>query len=194
MIKKIEINQSNSFPKGFPFVFNFILKLKTLYRQGWLNSDIPEPLCESVADHSYSLALLCLYYIPKYPISLNSEIVLKTALIHDIAEAVIGDFTPSDSINSKDKFKKESDTFISILHEYPEYEEWYELWLNFEKGSTPEGFFVKNMDKIEMLMQTVAYHKQTETDLISFFQSTKILLNDEFFLNIYEELLTLYQT
>ncbi|MFY0583321.1 HD domain-containing protein [Cystobacter fuscus] len=35
--------------------------LKHLYRQGWLRVGIPRDTCESVAEHSFFLALLCLF-------------------------------------------------------------------------------------------------------------------------------------
>ncbi len=35
--------------------------LKQLYRQGWLRVGIPPERCESVAEHSLGVALLCLF-------------------------------------------------------------------------------------------------------------------------------------
>jgi len=40
------------------FEFNH---LKQLYRQGWLRVGVPPERCESVAEHSLGVALLCLF-------------------------------------------------------------------------------------------------------------------------------------
>lgn len=188
MIKKI-YNEQGVFPPGSPFLFDLILKLKNLYRQGWIKSGIDQSICESVAEHSLSVAMLCMFYLPQYPFELNREKVIMTALIHDLAEAEAGDFTPSDSVSHEDKFQLECQVFETITQENEIYREWYELWLAFEKGGTPEGRFVRKMDKLEMLMQAVYYNKVSTHDLSDFFKSTESFLKeDAFFGNLFDEL------
>ena len=48
-----------------------------------------------------------------------SEKVLKMALLHDLAESEIGDYTPSD-IPKEEKTKLEEDAFIKIMGHLPD--------------------------------------------------------------------------
>lgn len=72
--------------------------LKSLPRQGWLLRGIPvfnEPVAESVAEHSYLACLIAWFLLPesldppnpKY----SKSLVIEMLLMHDIAEAFIGD-------------------------------------------------------------------------------------------------------
>ena len=51
-------------------------------------------------------------------------------------------------------------------------DELIELWLDFEHGRTKEGLFVKELDKIEMCLQALAYEKEQDKDLTEFFAHT----------------------
>src|SRR6266581_1310910 len=62
-------------------------KLKTLKRTGWTNYDIPLP--ESVADHSFGVALLAMFMAPYFEVDAHKA--LRMAVLHDLGEAVIGD-------------------------------------------------------------------------------------------------------
>lgn len=41
-------------------------QLKRLYRQGWLQHGVPPERCESVAAHTFGVALLALWIAPQY--------------------------------------------------------------------------------------------------------------------------------
>ncbi|MEM5772607.1 MAG: HD domain-containing protein [Candidatus Aenigmatarchaeota archaeon] len=69
--------------------FKTIGKLKKIERTGWVtNVGIENP--ESVAEHSFRSAVLCMIFsdIKK----LDTEKMVRMALIHDLAEALIGDW------------------------------------------------------------------------------------------------------
>ena len=72
--------------------FKTAANLKNISRQGWVDKlSIDDP--ESVADHSYSMAVMSMVIsdIGNY----DSEKILKMALLHDLAESKIGDYTPN---------------------------------------------------------------------------------------------------
>ncbi|WP_016879782.1 HD domain-containing protein, partial [Chlorogloeopsis fritschii] len=50
------------------FEFNH---LKQLYRQGWLRHGIEPKYCESVAEHSFGVALLALFLADEYSLDLD---------------------------------------------------------------------------------------------------------------------------
>ena len=77
--------------------FKTAANLKKISRQGWIDKlSISEP--ESVADHSYSMAVIGMVIsdLENY----NSEKIIKMVLLHDLAESKIGDYTP-EQLNKK---------------------------------------------------------------------------------------------
>lgn len=67
---------------------------------------IPEP--ETVASHMYRMAVLAMSLAEEVK---NVDIVkcVKMALIHDIAEAIVGDITPRCGHSDESKFKLEEE-------------------------------------------------------------------------------------
>ena len=96
-----------------------INQLKQLYRQGWLQRGIPESLCESVAEHSFSMALLALLLMDQVSPELDRQQVLLMALIHDLGEIYAGDFTPQDGVPSDEKHALEAKAFQQVFGELP---------------------------------------------------------------------------
>jgi len=137
-------------------VFQHFLKLKTLYRQGWLERNIPEDKCESVADHSFCMAILALLLCPP---ELDRLKVLEIALLHETGESIIGDLTPSNSVSEKEKSRLELEAVESILQQLPEGERLISLWKEFEFETSPEGRFVRQLDKLEMGLQADIYSR-----------------------------------
>jgi len=83
-------------------------KLKHIKLTGWVEREIKNP--ESVADHSFMVALLCILLGNR---KINREKAIKMALIHDLAEAEIGDIITKEKwpekgiISEKEKIKLE---------------------------------------------------------------------------------------
>ena len=61
--------------------------LKDLERAGWVLRGVKLP--ESVADHTFGTALLCLLYADEAGVDLERSVTI--ALVHDLAEALTGD-------------------------------------------------------------------------------------------------------
>jgi 5'-deoxynucleotidase YfbR-like HD superfamily hydrolase len=74
------------FMKGLINFMKYVSKLKEVKRTGWVRNNIDNP--ESVADHSFSAAILGSLLCPE---DLNKEKVMKMLLYHDLAESVTGD-------------------------------------------------------------------------------------------------------
>ena len=69
--------------------------VKKVKRTGWLRYLKPEQV-ESVGDHSAKIAILSLYLRGQEGLDQNK--CLQMSLVHDIAEGIVGDFTPYCSI------------------------------------------------------------------------------------------------
>ena len=65
--------------------------IKSVKRTGWLRY-LPAEKVESVGDHSARIAMLALYL--RNIENINYQKCLQMALIHDLAEGIVGDFTP----------------------------------------------------------------------------------------------------
>ncbi len=77
--------------------------LKRTPRTGWVDVGIYEP--ESVADHTFRTAILCMLYADIE--GLDTLKMLRLALIHDLPESMVGDLTPTQK-NDQTKQKEEN--------------------------------------------------------------------------------------
>ena len=85
--------------------FQIVLGLKTIQRKGWKDK-LGLKNVESVADHSYSMAIMSM--VLSDLLALDTNKILKMALLHDLAESKVGDFIP-DEISKERKNKIEND-------------------------------------------------------------------------------------
>lgn len=146
-------------------------RLKTTKRKGWLNYSIKGP--ESIADHMYRMAVMAL--IAKDIPGLNRERCIKIAIVHDIAEAIVGDITPSDGVPKAEKSRREQAALkemCEILGGGTRAEEIKELWEEYENNSSLEANLVKDFDKVEMILQALEYEIEHGKLLDEFFIST----------------------
>ena len=134
--------------------------LKNIYRQGWLRVRMGlehKDRCESVADHSFSVALLALTIIEENNLKLDTFKCIKMGIVHELGEVYAGDYTPYDNITKEEKHAKEKEAILSVLQTLDEDNDYLEIWEEFEKLETPEAKFVKNVDNLEFLLQACAY-------------------------------------
>lgn len=159
-------------------MFDSLYNLKAVKRSGWLQSGIPANQVESVADHSLFVALLAFFLSDQEDENLDKFKVIKMALIHDLAESVVGDITPTDGVSLKEKFRLEVDALESLLKPLPMAEELLALWHEFENGDSAEAKFVRRLDKLEMVMQAARYETETGADLERFFTGVSTLFDE----------------
>ena len=145
-----------------------IVHLKQLFRQGWLKRDMSTDLCETVAEHSFGNAMLCLLLLNDHP-ELDGYQVLKLALIHDLGEAYVGDITPHDNVDRDDKIRMETEAVQLILGKLPGGQKLINDWLEYEQQSSPEARFVKQVDRLELAMQASVYQHQGQVDAEEFY-------------------------
>ena len=140
--------------------------LKNIYRQGWLKARIGikhKNKCESVADHSFGMAILALSIIEKYKLKLDILKCIKMCLIHEFGEVYAGDFTPFDNITKKDKYEVEKKALRIILESIDFDNDFMKVWEEFEERKTSEAQFVKNIDELEFLLQATSYGLKVES-------------------------------
>ena len=153
--------------------FKTAVNLKKIQRQGWIDKlSISNP--ESVADHSYSMAVIGMVLSDME--NQNSEKILKMILLHDLAESIIGDFTP-EQIPSEEKTKLENNAFEKIIENLPTpiKTNYREIWKEYQDNISDESKLVHQIDKLEMALQAKTYQKEgnSKEGISSFFKSAE---------------------
>ena len=107
---------------------------------------------ESVAEHSWRLALMAILVGDEFP-ELDMDKVIKMCLIHDMGEAFTGDI-PAFEKTVKDS-EKEADVLGEWVKTLPEPfdKEMAELYQEMEAQQTLESRIYKALDKLEALIQ-----------------------------------------
>ena len=151
------VKNQNSYNKYKTIINNDILKLyyqfthlKNIYRQGWLTSLLGmkyENKVESVADHSWSVTMLSMSIIEK---------CMKLSMIHELGEIYAGDFIPN-QVTKEEKHKLEERAVDELLNSIEFDNDFKELWLEYENNETPEASFIKQVDKLECILQAGSY-------------------------------------
>lgn len=134
--------------------------LKLEKRTGWHKCGIPFEKTESIADHMYRMAIMVCVVQDE---SIDKFKAVKMALVHDMAEALVGDITPSCGVSEEEKNRRETEAMQLIrdtLGDNPFGVEAQQLWLEYAADLTKESQFVKDVDKTELYVQVVEYENK----------------------------------
>ncbi|EFN58736.1 hypothetical protein CHLNCDRAFT_140428 [Chlorella variabilis] len=147
-------------------------QLKAQKRTGWVKRGVRGP--ESIADHMYRMGLMAMLV---QGTEYDYHRCIKLALVHDVAEAIVGDITPTCGVSDEDKFRLEAGAVqrmrgmlggsSSLAGKEIEL-----LWQEYEQAQTPEARLVKDFDKLEMILQAHEYECGQGMQLQEFFDST----------------------
>lgn len=152
-----------------PF-FHVLERLKTTKREGWRRFGINQG--ESIADHMYRMSLITMFAPPALAAKLNIPHCTKMALVHDMAEALVGDITPVDGVAKSEKNRRESTTMdyftnslLGRVNGGLTAKDIRSIWQEYEDGQTLESQFVHDVDKIELVLQMVEYERANDHKL-----------------------------
>ncbi|XP_023415228.1 5'-deoxynucleotidase HDDC2 isoform X1 [Loxodonta africana] len=100
-------------------------QLKRVPRTGWVYRNVEKP--ESVSDHMYRMAVMAL--VTKDD-QLNKDRCVRLALVHDVAECIVGDIAPADNVPKEEKHRREKEAMKQLTQLLPKdlSKELYELW------------------------------------------------------------------
>ena len=153
-----------------PELLDALLALKHTPRRGWQRAGLADP--ESVASHSYGMALLGLALCPP---GLDRARVLALCLLHDLPEALVGDITPHDGIDREEKIRRERIAAARLLGGQPEL---WGLWEDYEQDRSAEAHFVHALDKLDMGLQALRYAREQGLDTAEFVDSARRGIQD----------------
>lgn len=171
--------------------FDEVNRLKKIKRQGWVIDEVENP--ETVAEHTFGTALMCMF-LGKGK-DLDMEKVMKMAIIHDLAEAKIGDIVTywryEKAAPQEGKIKKEKEAIQEMISNIEGYDEIFNLWYEFEEGKSKEAKFVRQVEKLEMSLQALEYEKDGNKNVRGHYhQQTEETLEDPELIDFFKEMLS----
>jgi putative hydrolase of HD superfamily len=180
---------------GLAQFFALVGELKRLPRQGWLDRGVPQP--ESVADHTYRLALMA--WTLGAEAGMDAAHLVKLVLVHDLPEALAGDATPYRALIARGLTPEEATTrWHDVLTEdelaadredktateraamagvtagldRTLAEEMMALWEEYVERRSQEARFVSQLDKLEALVQALEYERAGHPADVASFRRT----------------------
>jgi putative hydrolase of HD superfamily len=141
-----------------PRVFRTLYALKRLRREGWVRRGVREP--ESVADHSYALAVLSMLVAAER--GLDPFRAAAIALAHDLPESITGDRTPEEKKNRETLLDEELMAMGEVAAGLPDSPSrlLHNLFLEYVNQASKEARLVKELDKLEMALQAQLYGEE----------------------------------
>ncbi len=124
--------------------------LKRTPRSGW--QFLVGASGESVADHSFRVAVIAFVLARLHDQSVDADRVLSLALVHDLAEARTGDLN---YMNQKYARADEVRAAADMLDGLPFAAELGALLEEYRDEATPEAVLAHDADQLEMLVQLV---------------------------------------
>ncbi|KAI0630804.1 HD domain-containing protein [Trametes polyzona] len=152
--------------------FHILERLKTQKRTGWVDHKVPEP--ESISDHMYRMSVLAMCTSDP---DLDVSKCVMMAVVHDLAEAQVGDIAPREGIPKAEKRRLEAEAMHNFVHEMlhssPAAQRIEALWKEYEEGESKEAKFVKDLDRFEMACQASEYERNHGMQTLQpFFESS----------------------
>jgi putative hydrolase of HD superfamily len=152
------------------FLLN-LSKMKAIPRTGWLGHNVSLQDVESVADHTFSTCVLSMLLADleaKRGVKVDSENVLRMALLHDLAESLTFDISRAylEYIGPKGEAMKREIESTAWKHlaegiKEPELARRYAAIHNqYVANKTKEAKIVHAADSIDILLQVVSYERR----------------------------------
>lgn len=132
-----------------------IEKLKCNTRHSWTSSGRRE----SVAEHTWRLAMLAMLCKDEYP-DLDNDKLIRMCLVHDLGEALTGDVPSFYKTEQNEMSEAEAWEQIFLMLPEPYASEIRALYQEMEKRETPEAKLYKALDN----MEAVISHNEASLD------------------------------
>jgi putative hydrolase of HD superfamily len=149
--------------QGLVKFFHLVENLKKEKRRGWLDRGVGN--AESVADHSFRLALMAMVFSKRQNLDVCKAV--KMAIVHDLPEAICGDVATrikeelQQMPNKEKEAREEMAMQEMLLHLYEKNaREIRQLWNEFNARKTKEARLLYELDRLEAILQAAEYEKR----------------------------------
>jgi len=140
--------------------------LKLMPRTGWLLCNVYLKEVEDVAQHSFDVAAITFLLsgeLEQKGMKLDAGRAMSMAIIHDWAEALVGDF-PYPAVKHLGSRKKKNEMERSALKEMlqgiSKGGDYLKLWDEYAEKRSPEAKLVQAADYLSMLLQAIKYRER----------------------------------
>lgn len=144
------------------YYYNHTLKSKL--RTGWdkehWNIESENERVEMISDHIIGAVGLAFAFGSEFKYEIDINKVLKTLMIHEIGEAIIGDVTPFDNVSPEQKHELEHMAMKQVLGNLNKCDELYQSLLDFDACINPIDKFSHYCDKLEADLQSKVYQEK----------------------------------
>lgn len=130
--------------------------LKKIPRMGWLESGINGSEAEDVAQHSFETAAISLILADLLEEEIDSEKVLRMAVVHDWAESITGDFSKDMSLQIGEGVKNriEEKAMENLLSsDVIRGGDYLRIWKEYSEGKSRESKIVFLADRLSILIE-----------------------------------------
>lgn len=187
---------SGSFDIG-SLIYNKYRGLKQIKRSQWLAHDIYDP--ESVSEHSYSAWLMAMLFLPEehHSDGYCKKEILDMLLVHDMAEAAIGDQKTSLS-ETKKELKEQNDILKKLFLKgtYPDIANltyYYNVWTGYYNGVNTNARTARDINLLQSVYTFCeyycAYPEQFTDEDVKFWMHEKSNLKTEIGYQLFERLI-----
>jgi putative hydrolase of HD superfamily len=163
-----------------PTLLDLLLELETLDRiprSGYLLRGVTD--CESVAEHSYHLALIVRLLAAREP-GLDRSRAVELALVHDLAELRIGDLPRTGANYFAAGAKHGAERLASAEILAPADAELAARYEEYERGESREARFVRACDKLQLMVKVAVYQAWGQGALSEFWRNPENFPDQEF--------------
>ena len=152
-------------------------RLKRLERSGWSLRGLPHGT-ESVAAHSFGVAVIAMFLADELlsrGVEVDVEKVIRTALLHDWAEARVGDMpkTATEYFGAEARRQAETAAFLDMTAQLTVGPLYKRLFESYEHRDCLEARLVKAADVLDLLVQVLALEKAGARGLDEFWDVAK---------------------
>lgn len=122
----------------------------------------------------YRMSIITMLAPPSLSSRLNIPHCTKMALVHDMAELLVGDITPVDGVSREEKNRREATTMDFLTTKLlgtssgtsDQAQGMKDIWQEYEDSKTLESKFVHDIDKIELLLQMIEYERNRDDETL----------------------------
>ena len=165
--ERVQVFHDDSELQNLLRFFLQVTELTHMKRTGWVRKGIRDP--ETIASHMFRMAVMAMLVenddVGDKKILNGSAVIL--ALVHDMAECIVGDITPEDNVSDEDKHNQEVEAMMTLVKNLPTGRLSLELFNAFERyeeqhPEDPMAHLTKDLDKFDMYMQAFEYEEKTK--------------------------------
>lgn len=177
-------------------MYNTLKNLKDVKRKQWTRKNIFDP--ESVSEHIYNSWMMAMLFLPQETIyeEYSKKEILDMLLIHDIAEAKLGDLVidlnePSIELREQNAVMRK----LMVKGSYPDVANltyYYNVWTGYYKGLNINSKIARDINLVQTVYTfceyCMRYPQKFSVDDIAVWTSEKDKLETDIGFSIYEKL------